>query len=259
MVPCFLKTRKNSSSPARLTGRSGCPPTSRKTFRSAWTSTCRRRWTATTPAPPCFTSTSASSDGKGSKRLSMFNELLARLRAAVPDMILQVGGSISFAPEGDGEVAKWLSATTPATCWPTSNPQAGPGDDRRQHQSDERRRADVRGRPRRHIAGRAGQLPRLPRNDHSRRSGMGSGAYPPPERQRHPDPFPARQHHADRDGGTDDAPRRLQRAADFDLGGDRRRLRRPEYLQSRQFRPGLSGWVGADGRNLDAATCCRST
>ena len=51
-------------------------------------------------------------DGKGSKRLSKFNELLARLRVAVPDMILQVGGSISFAPEGDGEVAKWLSDDT---------------------------------------------------------------------------------------------------------------------------------------------------
>jgi len=51
-------------------------------------------------------------DGKGSKRLSMFNELLARLREAVPDMILQVGGSISFAPENDGDVAKWLSDDT---------------------------------------------------------------------------------------------------------------------------------------------------
>ena len=51
-------------------------------------------------------------DGKGSKRLSMFNELLARLRDAVPEMILQVGGSISFAPEGDGADAKWLSDDT---------------------------------------------------------------------------------------------------------------------------------------------------
>ena len=51
-------------------------------------------------------------DGKGSKRLSMFNELLARLRDAVPDMILQVGGSISFAPETDSEAAKWLSDDT---------------------------------------------------------------------------------------------------------------------------------------------------
>jgi uncharacterized protein (DUF849 family) len=48
-------------------------------------------------------------DGKGSKRLSKFNELLARLREAVPDMVLQVGGSISFAPETEGEKAKWLS------------------------------------------------------------------------------------------------------------------------------------------------------
>ena len=51
-------------------------------------------------------------DGKGSKRLSMFNELLAGIRARVPDLILQVGGSISFAPEGEGEVAKWLSDDT---------------------------------------------------------------------------------------------------------------------------------------------------
>jgi uncharacterized protein (DUF849 family) len=51
-------------------------------------------------------------DGKGSKRLSKFNELLAGLRAAVPDMILQVGGSISFAPEGEGDAAKWLSDDT---------------------------------------------------------------------------------------------------------------------------------------------------
>ena len=51
-------------------------------------------------------------DGKGSKRLSRFNELLAGLREAVPDMILQVGGSISFAPEGEGEAATWLSDDT---------------------------------------------------------------------------------------------------------------------------------------------------
>jgi uncharacterized protein (DUF849 family) len=51
-------------------------------------------------------------DGKGSKRLSRFNELLAGLRDAVPDMILQVGGSISFSPESEGEKAKWLSDDT---------------------------------------------------------------------------------------------------------------------------------------------------
>ncbi len=51
-------------------------------------------------------------DGKGSKRLSKFNELIAGVRAAVPDMIIQVGGSISFAPEDDGAAAKWLSDDT---------------------------------------------------------------------------------------------------------------------------------------------------
>jgi uncharacterized protein (DUF849 family) len=51
-------------------------------------------------------------DGKGSKRLSMFNEMIGRLRQAVPEMVLQVGGSISFAPESDGAKAKWLSDDT---------------------------------------------------------------------------------------------------------------------------------------------------
>src|SRR6516225_2857073 len=51
-------------------------------------------------------------DGKGSKRLSKFNRLLAGIRRACPGMILQVGGSISFAPENEGDKAKWLSDDT---------------------------------------------------------------------------------------------------------------------------------------------------
>lgn len=51
-------------------------------------------------------------DGRGSKRLSKFNELIAGVRARVPDMLIQVGGSISFAPESDGAAAKWLSDDT---------------------------------------------------------------------------------------------------------------------------------------------------
>ncbi len=51
-------------------------------------------------------------DGRGSKRMSMFNEMLARLRDAVPGMLLQVGGSISFAPEGEGGDAQWLNDDT---------------------------------------------------------------------------------------------------------------------------------------------------
>ena len=51
-------------------------------------------------------------DGKGSKRLSKFNELIAGVRSAAPEMVIQVGGSISFAPESDGAAAKWLSDDT---------------------------------------------------------------------------------------------------------------------------------------------------
>lgn len=51
-------------------------------------------------------------DGKGSKRISIFNEFLSRLRAAVPEMVLQVGGSVSFAPEDEASAAKWLSDDT---------------------------------------------------------------------------------------------------------------------------------------------------
>src|SRR5215471_16582214 len=51
-------------------------------------------------------------DGQGSKRLSMFNELIAGVRKAVPDMVIQVGGSISFAPESSGAAAKWLKDDT---------------------------------------------------------------------------------------------------------------------------------------------------
>jgi len=52
------------------------------------------------------------SDGRGSKKISTFNEMLARLRLAVPKMVLQVGGSISFAPEAEGKAAKWPGMDT---------------------------------------------------------------------------------------------------------------------------------------------------
>jgi hypothetical protein len=38
--------------------------------------------------------------------------LIAGVRKAVPEMIIQVGGSISFAPEDEGQAAKWLSDDT---------------------------------------------------------------------------------------------------------------------------------------------------
>ncbi|EYS87523.1 hypothetical protein CF68_02710 [Cupriavidus sp. SK-4] len=46
------------------------------------------------------------------KNLDRFNELLSRLKQAVPDMIIQVGGSISFAPVEEGAPAEWLSDET---------------------------------------------------------------------------------------------------------------------------------------------------
>jgi len=53
-------------------------------------------------------------DGKGSKRLEMFNEMLDRLRTAVPGMILQVGGSISFARPRVGRATNAAPATADA-------------------------------------------------------------------------------------------------------------------------------------------------
>jgi uncharacterized protein (DUF849 family) len=49
--------------------------------------------------------------GKISKNLEEYGAQIARLREAVPNMVLQVGGSISFAPEGDG-VATWQTYDT---------------------------------------------------------------------------------------------------------------------------------------------------
>jgi uncharacterized protein (DUF849 family) len=50
-------------------------------------------------------------NGKISKDIGEYGAQIARLREAVPDMVLQVGGSISFAPEG-GDVAKWQAYDT---------------------------------------------------------------------------------------------------------------------------------------------------
>src|SRR5271155_3449941 len=50
--------------------------------------------------------------GQGSSNFNEFNEQIARLRKAVPKMIIQVGGSISFAPPDDHSKAKWLGYDT---------------------------------------------------------------------------------------------------------------------------------------------------
>lgn len=50
--------------------------------------------------------------GQGSTNFDQYNYLLTRLRDAVPQMILQVGGSISFAPHTAEAKAKWLDYDT---------------------------------------------------------------------------------------------------------------------------------------------------
>jgi len=50
--------------------------------------------------------------GQGSSNFDQYNELLGKVRNAVPKMIIQVGGSISFAPHTDGAKAAWLNYDT---------------------------------------------------------------------------------------------------------------------------------------------------
>ena len=50
--------------------------------------------------------------GKGSTDFDQYNHFLGLLKKAVPKMILQVGGSISFSPKTDEAKAKWLSYDT---------------------------------------------------------------------------------------------------------------------------------------------------
>lgn len=50
--------------------------------------------------------------GMGSINFDEYNYLLKRVKEAVPDMIIQVGGSISFSPHTDDAKAKWLDYDT---------------------------------------------------------------------------------------------------------------------------------------------------
>ena len=50
--------------------------------------------------------------GHGSTDFDQYNYMIGRLKQAVPKMILQVGGSISFSPKSPGAKAKWLDYDT---------------------------------------------------------------------------------------------------------------------------------------------------
>ena len=54
----------------------------------------------------------AAATGMGSSNFDDYNYLLKRVKEAVPDMIIQVGGSISFAPHTADAKAKWLDYDT---------------------------------------------------------------------------------------------------------------------------------------------------
>ena len=70
------------------------------TSRCRWRSRSRRRSIATMPARRVLHVHVREPDGKGSKRLECSTRCSIVCATAVPKMILQVGGSISFAPEG---------------------------------------------------------------------------------------------------------------------------------------------------------------
>ena len=149
-------------------------------------------------------------DGKGSKRLSKFNELIAGVRHAVPEMIIQVGGSISFAPESDGAAAKWLSDDTRhmlADLTPKPDQVTVTINTSQMNILEQFDRDDIRG------------VQRLQGDDRAGPTRLGRGAHPPPHRCGHPERVPVLQHQQLRVGGAADAPRHLQGPAGDELGG----------------------------------------
>ena len=50
--------------------------------------------------------------GHLSADIEHYNYLLGRIKEAVPEMIIQVGGSIAFSPKSDGAKAEWLDYDT---------------------------------------------------------------------------------------------------------------------------------------------------
>ena len=198
-------------------------------------------------------------DGKGSKRLSKFNELIAGVRKAVPDMVIQVGGSISFAPETEGAKAKWLSDDT-RHMLAELDPEAGPGDRHRQHLADERRRADGVGRHRRHVAGRARDLQGLPRDDRARPARAGSRSTC--ERLSAAGIQSAFQFY---NINSFETVERMIRRGVYKgplvmnwvaIGGG---MDAPNIYNLANFLRAMPDGADADGRELACATCCRST
>ena len=190
-------------------------------------------------------------DGKGSKRLSKFNELIAGVRKAVPDMVIQVGGSISFAPETDGAKAKWLSDDTRhmlAELDPKPDQVTVTVNTTQMNVVEQMEIDDLAGtslaEPQNYQAYREMIVPSSPE--------LGRGARPPPERRRHPERLPVLQHQQLRDRRAPDPPRRLQGPAGDELGGDRRRHGPADDLQPGQLPARHPRRLDADGRKQHA-------
>jgi hypothetical protein len=134
-------------------------------------------------------------DGKGSKRLSKFNELIAgvrrpRARHDHPGRRLdQRSRPRPTAPPPSG------SATTPATCWPSWSPRPDQVTVTVNTVADERPRAHrLRATSKGTLAGRTRQLPGLPGNDRARAGpGWVEEHVQAPHRRRHPERLPVLQ------------------------------------------------------------------
>ena len=197
-------------------------------------------------------------DGKGSKRLSQFNELLGRLREAVPEMILQVGGSISFSPEGDGADAKWLADDARhmlAELDPKPDQVTIAINTNQMNIVELMTDDDIAGtsfeRPEVYEAYREMVVPAGPEwvEEHLKRL-TANGIQPH---------FQLANIRAAGDRRAADPPRPLHRPAQPDLGGDRRRLRRPEPLQHDELHQPGPGRRDSDPGDADAQRAARST
>ena len=91
------------------------PSDYRKTSLFPGRSRRKRRWIATTPVRRCCTSTCVIQRPVTDQKIQRVQRTIARLRKAVPKMIIQVGGSISFAP-GASRKRRNGWATTRGTC-----------------------------------------------------------------------------------------------------------------------------------------------
>ena len=190
-------------------------------------------------------------DGKGSKRLSQFNELLRRLREAVPEMILQVGGSISFSPEGEDGDAKWLSDDTRhmlAELDPKPDQVTIAINTSQMNIVELMTDSDIAGtsfqRPELYEAYRNMEVPAGPEwvEEHLRRL-TANGIQPH---------FQLAHSGAAGDGRAAGPPRRLHRPAQHHLGVHRRRLRRPQPVHDDGVHPPGAGRRVADAREHHA-------